>query len=412
MLISHLKLALRVLQRRKVFTAISLFGVALTLVVLTVAAAFLDHLFAPHPPDTRQDRTLVAMYMELSGEHSTSRGPASFRVLETTRGLPGVERMSVASMPQAVSAFHAGRRADLTMRRADAEYWKILDFRFLEGAPFTADDVAAARRVAVVNETTRRRVFGDGPAVGRTVEAGGETWTVVGVVPDVALLRFASHAEIWTPLTAQRGDTWRTQLEGNLIGLYLLAEGADPHLVQSEFQGRVGRVDLRGSGFDTVTMVPDTMLGNMARMMFGGRRDAESKVGALVAALGAVALLFALLPTVNLVNLTLSRIYERTAEIGVRKAFGAPTHALVLQFVLENVVLTLLGGALALAAAALVLRGINASGLIPYADLRLNGRILAQGVLMAVAFGVVSGAWPAWRMARLHPVVALKGGPR
>jgi putative ABC transport system permease protein len=412
MLISHLKLALKVLGRRKVFTAISLFGVALTLLVLTVAAAFLDHLFAPHAPDTRQDRTLVAMYMELSGERATSRGPASFKVLDATRDLPGVERMSIASMPQAVSAFHEGRRRDLTMRRADGEYWNILDFRFLEGASFTADDVAAARHVAVINETTRRRIFGDGPAVGRTLEAGGETWTVVGVVPDVALLRFASHAEIWTPVTTQRGDTWRTQLEGNLIGLYLLAPGAEPGLVQSEFQARVGRVDLRGSEYDTITMLPDTLLGNMARMSFGSRRDTESKVGMLLGVLALVAFLFALLPTVNLVNLTLSRIYERTAEIGVRKAFGAPTHSLVLQFVLENVVLTLLGGLLALAASVLVLRGINASGLIPYSDLRLNGRILAQGLLMAVAFGVLSGAWPAWRMARLHPVVALQGGPR
>jgi putative ABC transport system permease protein len=182
--------------------------------------------------------------------------------------------------------------------------------------------------------------------------------------------------------------------------------------VQSEFQARVARVDLRGSEFDAITMIPDTLLGNLARMSFGGRRDTESKVGALVAVLAGIAVLFALLPTVNLVNLTLSRIYERTAEIGVRKAFGAPTRSLVFQFVLENVVLTVLGGVLALAASALVLRGINASGLIPYADLQLNGRILAQGLLLAVAFGILSGAWPAWRMARLHPVVALKGGAR
>ncbi|HEX9187636.1 MAG TPA: FtsX-like permease family protein, partial [Vicinamibacteria bacterium] len=114
----------------------------------------------------------------------------------------------------------------------------------------------------------------------------------------------------------------------------------------------------------------------------------------------------------NLVNLSVSRALERAGEIGVRRAFGASRAALVGQFVLENVILTLIGGGLALVATEASLRALTASGLIPYADLHVNGRIFGWGLLFALVFGVLSGAWPAWRLSRLHPVDALRGGTR
>ena len=85
---------------------------------------------------------------------------------------------------------------------------------------------------------------------------------------------------------------------------------------------------------------------------------------------------------------------------------------LVGQFLVENVVLTLVGAALGFVFAAWLLRAVNASGIIQYASLQLNYRIFAWGVGLAVAFGLLSGVYPAWRMSRLHPVEALKGAAR
>jgi putative ABC transport system permease protein len=103
---------------------------------------------------------------------------------------------------------------------------------------------------------------------------------------------------------------------------------------------------------------------------------------------------------------------ERASEIGVRKAFGASSRTLVGQFVVENLVLTLVGALVGFVAAGLVLQLINASGVIQYAELSLNYRIFAWGVGLAVVFGLLSGVYPAWRMSRMHPVQALKGASR
>jgi putative ABC transport system permease protein len=140
------------------------------------------------------------------------------------------------------------------------------------------------------------------------------------------------------------------------------------------------------------------------------RKNPDSQVGKLVALLAGLAALFALIPTVNLVNINVSRIMERASEIGVRKAFGAPARTLVVQFLVENVLLTILGGLIGLVLTAFVIRALNNSGIVRYAQFTMNIRVFAYGMLIALVFGIVSGVYPAWRMSRLNPVDALKGG--
>ncbi len=165
--------------------------------------------------------------------------------------------------------------------------------------------------------------------------------------------------------------------------------------------------------FQAVEATPETLFDTLGRMFIGSGTGLGTGYGARLAlALAIATTLFMLLPAVNLMNLNTSRIMERASEIGVRKAFGASSRALVGQFVIENVVLTLVGAALGFVIATWLLSAINSSGVIQYADLQLNYRIFAWGVGLAVVFGLVSGVYPAWRMSRLHPVQALKGVSR
>ena len=94
MLRSYLKLAWKVLLRRKFFTFASLFGVAFTLLVLTVGAALLDHVFAPHAPETRMSRTLGLYGLAMTGPQSTITNFAGWPfVKKYMRDLPGAEKV-------------------------------------------------------------------------------------------------------------------------------------------------------------------------------------------------------------------------------------------------------------------------------------------------------------------------------
>jgi putative ABC transport system permease protein len=103
---------------------------------------------------------------------------------------------------------------------------------------------------------------------------------------------------------------------------------------------------------------------------------------------------------------------ERASEIGVRKAFGASSRQLVRQFVVENLVLTLMGGAIGFVLSHLLLAAVARNGWWFYDAFTMNYRVFALGLLATVAFGLVSGMYPAWRMSRLHPAQALRGGSR
>jgi putative ABC transport system permease protein len=191
--------------------------------------------------------------------------------------------------------------------------------------------------------------------------------------------------------------------------MILAKDRADFPALKAEFDARVREVPIPDpKNYDRFTSSADTLFDYVSRTAIPTKEE-ERRPGVLAALIVFGAVLFMALPAINLVNINLSRILERASEIGVRKAFGASSRALVGQFIVENVFLTLVGALIAWIFALGVLRGISESGVIPYARLELNLRVLAWGVVIALFFGVMSGLYPAWRMSRLHPVEALRG---
>ena len=416
MLKNYLKIALKVLARRKFFTFISLFGISVTLVVLMVASAMLDHVFAPQAPEVHGDRTLGIYQIGLRGENRGYTGEAGYGLLQRVAGglpaeVPAVERVSIFSSPSTAKSYMNERGTRLYLKHTDGEFWEILDFEFLEGGPFTAGDEKDARFVAVINESTRQRFFAGGPAVGRTIEVDGQRFQVVGVVRDVPILRIAPFADVWVPNSTLRSKSYRTEIQGRFMAMILARDRADFPAIKAEVESRFRDAELflpPREGWRTIQGGADTLFEWVSRMIFGEQMRA-SHPGRLFTTLIVLAVLFMILPTVNLVNVNLSRILDRASEIGVRKAFGASSRTLVGQFVVENLILTLVGGMIGFVLAAAVLAALNASGLIPYADLRLNLRVFFYGLAIALFFGLFSGVYPAWKMSRLHPVQALRG---
>lgn len=318
--------------------------------------------------------------------------------------------MSVYTQSSEATTFLDGRKQVFQLRFADAEYWRILQFEFVEGAAFTAGDHENARRTAVISEAARRKLFGDQNALGKSIELDARTYDVVGVVRNVPVYREIGSGEVWVPLSTHPMVGFFDPLMGGCLAAYLLEPGADIGQVQAAFRERLTRVEFDDpESYKTMAGLPMTRLELLANDMLGLQPEETSPRRLILFALVA-AMVFMLLPAINLVNINLSRIYERSSEIGVRKAFGASGRDLVVQFVVENVFLSALGGLVALAAAFILLYVATLFPQVPYVDFHLNWRIYLTTLAAATVFGLLSGVWPAWKMSRQMPVAALKGG--
>ena len=418
MLKNYLKIAFKVFLRRKFFTFISLFAISFTLVVLMVAVAFLDHVFGPNPVESRKERTLGIYFMEMKtpDKNGTWNGTTGYKFLDrNTRNLPQVEQMAIFSEQKQVVSYRNGEKIQSYLKRTDGEYWEILSFHFLEGAGYSAEDEKNRNFVAVINEATRQKFFGNETAGGKTIEVDGQNFRVVGVVENVPFLRNVPFADVWVPISTAKTDTYRNELMGDFMATYLARSASDFPAIRDEFKVRLTNVEFPDpKEWNSMNGGMDTYFEAISRELVGSRDDngRASRPGRLLAAIIIGAILFMLLPTVNLINLNVSRIMERASEIGVRKAFGASSWTLVGQFVVENVVLTLLGGALGFLLSRFILQFITNSGWFPYAEFHLNGRIFLGGLGLVIIFGLFSGVYPAWKMSRLHPVQALKGAVR
>jgi len=411
MINNYIKLALKVLARRKFFTFISLFGISLTLVVLMVATAIGDNLFAPRKPQSRFDRVLGVYVISLRSDQGSHTGPPGYGFLDKNlRGLPGAENMSIFSTISGTVLYHEGRRIETYIKRADGAYWQILDFDFVEGGPYSQADDDAGRFVAVISDELRTRLFGRNAALGRTFEADGMRFRVVGVVRGVPITRYAGFSEIWVPTHTTKIDNFRRANTGSFNGIVLAHSRSDFDGLRSAFAERISHFKFDDPReFNQLVAGLDTPFEGVARVMTNNQFDRKASNVVRTVFL-VMALLFITLPTMNLISINLSRIMERASEIGVRKAFGASSRSLVGQFIVENIVLTVIGGFIGFLLSVAAIAALNGSGWIPHASFDINFRIFLWGMLIAAIFGVISGVWPAWRMSRMHPVNALRGG--
>ena len=415
MLRNYLLTAYKVFMRRKLFTAINLACIVLTLVVLMVISALLDTAFWPTGVEGKSDRLLQVYGLRSESVNDKGR-PAGLRtgllgyktISRYLMPLQSVERVSAITTTSEVSVYQGDRVSRLDMRRVDANYWQIMQFKLLAGRLPDEDDDRLGRMVAVVNATSARRLFPGAAAVGQRISVDGQAFEIIGVVADV--IHINAYADIWAPLATFPSSNYRDEYTGTFAALLLARSPADLPRIRADVE-RVARTiqPVGDQIFGKTTFWADTKLDVVARALQGRESYVDSGGSRLLAMIAGGMLVFMLLPALNLVNLNMGRIMERSAEIGVRKAFGATSLQLAGQLVVENVLLCLAGGLLGLACAQLVLWWLEASQLIPYLEVHVNPTVFGCGMLLAFVFGLLSGAIPAWKMSRLDPVHALKG---
>jgi putative ABC transport system permease protein len=409
MLKNYFKIAIAVLKRRKFFTFISLFGISFTLTILIVLTAFLDHLISPQYPDTKRNRSLYITVAQMEDDKKGyySNGPLSYYFLDKyVHSLKTPEKVAISSIFTPTNTYVNNKKLVINVKYTNVEFWDVHDFAFLEGRSYTDQEITNGDRVAVITEKTKLAYFGEASAVGKYIETDNVKYRVAGVVKNVPITILFSYGDMFLPYTLAKTDRNNKEYSGMYTGMILAKSKADLPRIQEEYRQVVAKVPLEGKEYNKFYSNADTYLASFTRTMFGKEQDSgKSK---FIMWVGIFALFFMLLPTLNLININISRIMERSSEIGVRKAFGASSKTLVYQFIIENIILTLIGGILGIVFSVIILAVINNSELLPNVILTVNITVLAWALLICLVFGLFSGVYPAWRMSRLQVVAALK----
>jgi putative ABC transport system permease protein len=394
MLKNYLIMAFKVLLRRKFFTLISLTCISTTLAILMVAATIVDNFIGNVPPETKKDRTLTVYTVALqypSGGH-TYGGPAYefLSKLAEIRTLPNIEMASIAttypSLTPGTEAIVEDVSVRVDMRRTDGNYWKILEFDFLEGGPFTEEDMTKANYVTVINESTRKKLFGADPVIDKLILLDGLRYKVKGVVKDVPGLQIAAYSDVWIPISTSKTKAYLNDGHvGLFMGIILAKSRHDFPLIKSEYLSRIKQLPIPDmfSEIYSSTRTPLELVAEIFLFAGSGTLFDEDHSGTIVMILTFVVILFLILPVINIVNINL----------------------LIGQFVAENLILTLIGGILGVFVSMGIIHILNATGMESY---YFHYRMFLVGLAAIFVFNLLSGGYPAWRMSRFHPVDALR----
>ncbi|MFJ3217008.1 ABC transporter permease [Kitasatospora sp. NPDC086801] len=272
-------------------------------------------------------------------------------------------------------------------------YFETANQKVAHGEYFTDDDVLGSRKVAVLGATTAKQLFDTEDPVGKKIVLGGTPFTVVGVLQAKGGSGFTDPDDVViAPLpTVQNAFTGF----GAVNQILVQASSAD---TTTAAQAEITRV-LLGTHAVADPTKADFRITSQSSLLTA--RESTTKTFTVL--LGAVAAISLLVGGIGITNIMLVTVTERTREIGIRKALGAPRAVILGQFLTESTLLSVLGAGLGVAA------GIAGSH---FSIVGIKPVVIPESVIgafgIAVAIGLFFGSYPANRAASLRPIDALR----
>ena len=444
MLKNYLKLAWRILWRKKFFTFISLFGISFTLAILMIFISILQTELSDNPPmgnaedlvyitsmsmkkqyyDTIPviDSALVDGIMQFdttqttseSGQSITTSDMSSQALQNYLNDIPSVQKNTIIAVDK-YDVFVNNSKINVEAVFTDHNYWSVFNFEFTEGRPFDESEVEKNNPVMVVTKDFAMEYFGqEQNVVGKSVEMDGKKYDVIGVVKTPALSKSVGYSvarDVFVPHSLLPEGYSEDFYFGGFHAVYHKKDAATIDEVVSDIQYAAEQIPLdhpdNKSEFNELEIRPASIKATLAQQLYY-EEDPNKSLTIMTIVMFSLLSLFILLPMLNLINLNVSRIMDRASEIGVRKAFGAANSNILSQFVFENVVLTLLGGVIALLLAITAITLINQSKVLGNTHMSFDGSFFFASLCICLIFGILSGIIPAYKMSNLNIVDALK----
>ncbi len=401
-ILAILRIALLALRRNKMRTALTMLGIIIgvgaVIAMVSIGNGAKAQMEAQIASLGQNVILIFSGSMTRSGVHSGWGGAGTLTVEDTEairREVPGVTGVSPEIRSSAQVA--AGNQNWLPQILGEGpDYFQIRQWNLSEGSPFTEQDVRGANKVAVIGKTTAQQLFGNESPLGQVVRIKNVPFTVVGMLSAKGLSMMGSDQDdvLIVPYTSAMkrilGVTTLRSINVQAADAKLLP------LVQQQITSLLRqRHRILPGRDDDFTVRGQQDIADMA--------TAQSKTMTwLLAAIASVSLLVG---GIGIMNIMLVSVTERTREIGIRMAVGARGRDILLQFLIEAVTLSAIGGLLGIGL------GVGTSNLVA-AQMQwptlTPASAIAGAFLFSAAIGIFFGFYPARKASRLDPIEALR----
>jgi putative ABC transport system permease protein len=430
MIKQYFKQAWNLMLQEKLFSSIYIVGTGLSITIVMILSIIFYLRTANIYPETNRDRLLVVKSATEKQGKSRASSSLSYSFIETCF-------MSLESA-EAVTAIYgvwgAGgnyiqpdgskEQWPVSVKHVDPAFWTVFPFRFLHGQPFTEADMQPGIRTAVIAASMARRLFGDTEATGKIFHMNFTEWRVCGVVKDASYVTEQTYAQVWIPYAVipdYKKSSWMPSL--GRFQAYILAPSAkDVEKVRAEALENIQKYGqtLKDAKLD-VHGQPDRQWQSTFRFFSNDTPDFTK----ILWQYGMLFLILLLVPAVSLSGMAESRMERRLAEMGVRRAFGAPIGTLMRQILTENFLFTLLGGFLGLMFSYTVIL-LGSDWIMHYGrefimlppegtetvfspSMLLNLPVFAIALSVCFLLNLLSALIPAWRASHREIVHSLNG---
>lgn len=284
------------------------------------------------------------------------------------------------------------------------DFFSTIQYEIADGRAFTDDEIRSGKKVAVIDNGARNTLFEGENPIGKIIEIKEEPFTVIGVAKNAneEAVEYNSLEEYQN--ASYSSNAANVYIPENCWPILFRFDEPQNVAVHVDKTRQMSFVGARASKIlNAYTSAGDVYYASLSAQQEENQLDDLTNSIRLM--LIGIASLSLLVGGIGVMNIMLVSVTERTSEIGLKKALGAKRRAILMQFLTESAVLTSVGGIIG------VIVGIGLAAIISYAN-ALEFGVPIPWIVVAVAFsvliGVIFGAMPAYRAAKLNPIDALR----
>jgi putative ABC transport system permease protein len=316
-------------------------------------------------------------------------------VAALVKGLTNAKAIAPAAQ-KTVRVVYGAQNVSAQVTGTDNDYFVARDWKVTLGRVFTESEVRGGANVCLIGATVRSQFFGSGDPLGQSIRVNRSSCKVIGLLESKGTSGFGQDQDnvVMTPLAG-----FQRRIAGNrdVGSIYVAAaDGVTTSTVQAEIEAILRETRRIAPGADDDFEIRD--MTQVAEAM-------TSATTTMTGMLGAVAGVSLLVGGIGIMNIMIVSVTERTREIGIRLAIGAHEQHILIQFLVEATVLSLLGGLIGIVLGLMLAGAASAALSVPFSP---SAPVILVAVGFSAAIGMVFGFFPALRGARLDPIEALR----